>query len=113
IITAAKLVKSCLRMKPDRILLAEIKGGDAWDFVKVAGSGHSGSMTSIHAASAKDAIIQMVTKCYQNRECQNLPFDVLRKIIMDSIDIVVHVGRDGVVRHMSDIYYKGAECENF
>ena len=63
--------------------------------------------------SAKDAIIQMVTKCYQNRECQNLPFDVLRKIIMDSIDIVVHVGRDGVVRHMSDIYYKGAECENF
>ena len=55
----------------------------------------------------------MVTKCYQNRECQNLPFDVLRKIIMDSIDIVVHVGRDGVVRHMSDIYYKGAECENF
>ncbi len=40
-------------------------------------------------------------------------FDVLRKIIMDSIDIVVHVGRDGVVRHMSDIYYKGAECENF
>lgn len=113
IITAAKLIKSCLRMKPDRILLAEIKGGDAWDFVKVAGSGHSGSMTSIHAASAKDAIIQMVTKCYQNRECQNLPFDVLRKIIMDSIDIVVHVGRDGVVRHMSDIYYKGAECENF
>lgn len=40
IITAAKLIKSCLRMKPDRILLAEIKGGDAWDFVKVAGSGH-------------------------------------------------------------------------
>lgn len=112
IITAAKLIKSCLRMKPDRILLAEVKGGDAWDFIKVAGSGHRGSMTSIHAGSAKDAIIQMVTKCYQNVECQNLPFDVLKKIILDNIDIVVHVGRDGVVRHMSDIYFKGAECEN-
>lgn len=111
IITAAKLIKSCLRMKPDRILLAEVKGGDAWDFIKVAGSGHRGSMTSIHAGSAKDAIIQMVTKCYQNMECQNLPFDVLNKIILDNIDIVVHVGRDGVVRHMSDIYFKGADCE--
>ena len=53
IITAAKLIKSCLRMKPDRILLAEIKVAMHSIFVKVAGSGHSGSMTSIHAASAK------------------------------------------------------------
>lgn len=99
-------------MKPDRILLAEIKGGDArfcescWFWSQWKHDVHSRGL-------GKDAIIQMVTKCYQNRECQNLPFDVLRKIIMDSIDIVVHVGRDGVVRHMSDIYYKGAECENF
>lgn len=61
----------------------------------------------------KDAIIQMVTKMLSEQRMSKSSFDVLRKIIMDSIDIVVHVGRDGVVRHMSDIYYKGAECENF
>lgn len=107
IITAGKLIKSCLRMKPDRILLAEVKGGDAWDFIKVAGSGHGGNMTSIHAKSSKEAITQMITKCYQNTECQNLPYDVLKQIIVDSIDIVAHVGREGTVRYMSDIYFRG------
>ena len=83
------------------------------DFVKVAGS-ESQWKHDVHSRSlGKDAIIQMVTKCYQNRECQNLPFDVLRKIIMDSIDIVVHVGRDRCCQAYERHLLQRAECENF
>ncbi|HHQ6539575.1 TPA: P-type DNA transfer ATPase VirB11 [Serratia fonticola] len=111
IITAATLVKSCYRMKPDRILLAEVRGGEAWDFLKVVGSGHTGSMTSLHAGNVAEAIEGLVERCYQNNECQNLPYDVLRKKVLESIDVIVHVARDGSVRHMGDIYYRGAGLE--
>lgn len=111
IITAATLVKSCYRMKPDRILLAEIRGGEAWDFLKVVGSGHTGSMTSIHAGSVAEAIEGLVERCYQNNECRNLPYEVLRKKVLESIDVIVHVNRDGHTRHMGDIYYRGAKLE--
>ena len=55
-ITSAQLLKACFRMKPDRILLSEIRGGESWDFIKAIHSGHGGSMTSIHAGSAQEAL---------------------------------------------------------
>ena len=51
-VNATKLMKSCLRMKPDRILLAELRGGETYDWVNSVLSGHSGSITSCHAANA-------------------------------------------------------------
>lgn len=113
IVTPASLLKSCFRMKPDRILLAEVRGGEAWDFLKVVGSGHSGSMTSIHAGSTAEAIEGVVERCYQNTECHNLPYDVLKKKVLESIDIIVHVSREGSVRYMSDIYYRAADASIF
>jgi type IV secretion system protein VirB11 len=113
IVTPASLLKSCFRMKPDRILLAEVRGGEAWDFLKVVGSGHSGSMTSIHAGSTAEAIEGVVERCYQNTECQNLPYDVLKKKVLESIDVIVHVNREGSVRYMSDIYYRSADAARY
>lgn len=112
IITAGSLLKSCFRMKPDRILLAEVRGGEAWDFIKVVGSGHNGSMTSIHAGSVDEAIEGLVERCYQNTECHNLPYDVLRKKVLESIDIILQVSREGRTRYLSEIYYKGVDYEN-
>ena len=99
-------------MKPDRILLAEIKRCDARDFCE--------SCWFWSAVEAWRPFTRPRQKMPSFR-WQNiirtgmsrifLFWCSFRKIIMDSIDIVVHVGRDGVVRHMSDIYYKGAECE--
>ena len=52
-VTSASLLKSCLRMKPNRILLAELRGGETFDFINVAASGHGGSITSCHAGSVE------------------------------------------------------------
>ncbi|WP_340617419.1 P-type DNA transfer ATPase VirB11 [Xenorhabdus entomophaga] len=112
IITAGTLVKSCYRMKPDRILLAEVRGGEAWDFIKIVGSGHNGSMTSIHAGSVREAIEGLVERCYQNTECHNLPYDVLKKKVLESIDIILQVNREGRVRYLNEIYYKDVDNEN-
>lgn len=111
IITAGSLIKSCYRMKPDRILLAEVRGGEAWDFLKVVSSGHSGSMTTVHAGSTSEAIDGIIERCYQNSECNNLTYDVLRKKVLESIDIILPMGRDGVQRYLNDIYYKAADYE--
>lgn len=77
IVTSTSLLKSCFRMKPDRILLSEIRGAESWDFLKVVASGHSGSMTSIHAGNIEEAIEGIITRCFQNQECNNLTYDIL------------------------------------
>ncbi len=73
IVTSASLLKSCLRMKPDRILLSEIRGAESWDFLKVVASGHSGSMTSLHAGNIKEAIEGIIARCFQIKSAIILP----------------------------------------
>lgn len=106
IVTSASLLKSCLRMKPDRILLSEIRGAESWDFLKVVASGHSGSMTSIHAGNIEEAIEGIITRCFQNQECNNLTYDILQKMVLQSIDIICHIECKNGKRYISDIYFK-------
>ena len=112
VITSANLLKACFRMKPDRILLSEIRGGEAWDFIKVINSGHGGSMTSIHAGSVDEALEGIITRCYQNPECQNLSYPVIKNIILSCIDIVCHIDCKAGKRHLSDIYFKDVDLQN-
>ncbi len=106
IVTSASLLKSCLRMKPDRILLSEIRGAESWDFLKVVASGHSGSMTSLHAGNIEEAIEGIITRCFQNQECNNLDYDILQKMVLQSIDIICHIECKNGKRYISDIYFK-------
>lgn len=113
IVTPASLLKSTFRMKPDRILLTEVRGGETWDFYKVVSSGHGGSMTSLHAGSADEAIEGLIERCYQNRECQNLTYDVLLRKILGSTDIICCVSAEGVTRRMGEIYYRPLHREHY
>lgn len=106
IVTSASLLKSCLRMKPDRILLSEIRGAESWDFLKVVASGHSGSMTSIHAGNIEEAIEGIITRCFQNQECINLTYEILCNLVYSSIDIICHIECKNGKRYISDIYFK-------
>ncbi|PRP68491.1 P-type DNA transfer ATPase VirB11 [Chromobacterium amazonense] len=110
-LTAASLVRSCFRMKPSRILLAEVRGAETWDFYKAVGSGHSGSMTSVHAGSKEEAIEGLVTRCFQNPECQRLPYEVVKRIVLEQTDIICHIEAEGKDRWMGEIYYRDAEQE--
>ena len=106
IVTSAQLLKSCFRMKPDRILLSEIRGGEAWDFLKVINSGHGGSMTSIHAGSVHEALEGIVTRCFQNPECQNLSYDLIKNIVLSCVDVVCHLVSKAGKRYLNEIYFK-------
>ncbi|TLD80364.1 P-type DNA transfer ATPase VirB11 [Helicobacter trogontum] len=110
-ITSATLLKSCLRMKPDRILLAELRGAETYNFINVLSSGHGGSITSCHAGSTQETFKRLALMCLQNKQGQCVPFEILQNNLRDLIDVVVHVVAHGGKRHISDVYFKGAYNE--
>lgn len=106
-ITAATQLKSCLRMKPNRILLAELRGGETYDFINVASSGHRGSITSCHAGSTRETFERLTLMTLQNEQGSKLSYDVIKKLLYMTIDIVIHVHNDVTRhgRHATGIYY--------
>lgn len=107
-VTSASLLKSCLRMKPDRILLAELRGAETYDFINVVSSGHSGSLTSLHAGSVTETFTRLALMTLQNPQGQKMPFDIIEKNLKETIDIVVHFRAHNGERVITDIYFKGA-----
>jgi len=106
-VTSASLLKSCLRMKPDRILLAELRGGETFDFVNVCASGHGGSITSCHAGSAALTFERLALMILQNRQGRTLPYEVIRKLLYLVVDVVVHVHNDGRNgRHITEVWFE-------
>jgi type IV secretion system protein VirB11 len=109
LVTAAALLKSCLRMKPTRILLAELRGGETFDFINVAASGHGGSITSLHAGSTQLAFERMALMILQNRQGRTLPYSVIRRLLHLVVDVVIHVHNDiesAAGRHITEIWYE-------
>ncbi len=109
IITSATLLKSCLRMKPDRILPAELRGGETFDYVNVCSSGHGGSITSCHAGSANQTFERLALMILQNRQGRTLPYDVIKRLLLSVVDVVVHVHNDpaGVEgRHITELWFE-------
>jgi type IV secretion system protein VirB11 len=112
IVTSAKLLKSCLRMKPDRILLAELRGAETFDFLNVCASGHGGSITSCHAGSAELTFERLALMVLQNRQGRTLPYDVIRRLLYLLVDVVVHVHNEAAEfngRHITEIWYDPAK----
>lgn len=107
-LNSATLLKSCLRMKPDRILLAELRGGETYDFINVLSSGHGGSITSCHAGSTEETFTRLALMCLQNKQGQCVPFEIIQKTLRNLIDIVVHIHANNGIRRISDIYFKEA-----
>lgn len=113
IVTPASLLRWNYRMNPDRILLTEVRGAEAWDFLKITGSGHEGSMTSIHAGSAMEAIDGFITRCYENPQCAQLPYAFMLRKVLDSLDVIVSIDLDGNIRRMNDIYFRPAHRKEY
>ncbi|WP_150137773.1 P-type DNA transfer ATPase VirB11 [Candidatus Enterovibrio escicola] len=109
-VTSSKLLKSCLRMKPDRILLAELRGAETFDFINVNASGHGGSITSCHANSAALTFERLALMAMQNPQSRALTYDVIKTLLHQMIDIVIHVTNDvhsaeKLGRHITGIWY--------
>lgn len=106
IVTPGRLIRASYRMNPDRILLAEIRGREAWDALKIVGSGHEGLITSLHAGSPAECIDGIIDRCYENPDCRDIPYDVLLRKVLKSIDVIVSIDIHGDVRRMHNVYFK-------
>lgn len=113
IVTPASLLRANFRMNPDRILLTEVRGGEAWDALKIIGSGHEGVITSLHAGTAHEAIEGFVNRCYQNPECNQLPYSVLLRNVLNSVDVIASIDVNGNVRRMGELYFKPVHRDKF
>lgn len=90
-ITFRDLLHSALRLRPDRIILGEIRGGEALDLLQAMNTGHSGSMSTIHANNAHDSLLRLET-CVMYAGF-DLPLNAIRNQIVAALNYVVHTGR--------------------
>ncbi len=90
-ITLSHLLRTALRMRPDRIVLGEVRGAEAVQLVQAMNTGHDGSMATVHANSAVDAVARVCSLVLQ--EVPGWPLDAIHDQVRRSIDVVVHVGR--------------------
>lgn len=96
------LVRTALRMRPDRIVVGEIRGGESLDMIQAMNTGHEGSMSTCHANSTYDALRRIETMALTANS--GLPLDAVRQQISSSIDLVVHMSRRrNGERYISDV----------
>lgn len=100
-VTIRELLRATLRHRPDRIIVGEVRGGEAFDLLQALNTGHSGTLSTIHANSAEQALARFSSCVVQSGI--ELPYQAVRYQIADAIDLVLHLGRrDGnrVVREL-------------
>jgi type IV secretion system protein VirB11 len=105
-VTPKQLLESCLRMKPDRILLAELRAEEAFDYLRNVNSGHPGSITSVHAASAEPAFEQLVLLIKQSRGGSELARSDIKNLLYLLVDVVIQFGVENHQRFIKEIWYE-------
>ena len=95
------LLKASLRHRPDRILLGEIRGGEAFDLLQLLNTGHSGTLSTIHASSAKQGLARF-TSCVLQSGIE-LPYRAIKNNIGDSLNIVLQIERRSGLRYISEV----------
>ncbi len=110
-VTQRDLVKNALRMRPDRIVIGEVRGGEAIDMLQAMNTGHDGSLTTIHANTPRDALIRLETMIQMTG--MRLSDRAMRQQIASAVDLVIQVARltDGTRRITSISEITGMEGE--
>ncbi|MGA7537846.1 MAG: P-type DNA transfer ATPase VirB11 [Steroidobacteraceae bacterium] len=105
-VTPKQLLEATLRMKPDRILLAELRAEEAFDYLRNVNSGHPGSITSVHASSAALAFEQLVLLVKQSEGGRQLARRDIRSLLRRLIDVVIQCGVERHTRFIKEIWYR-------
>ena len=90
-VTIRDLVKNCLRMRPDRIIVGECRGGEALDMLQAMNTGHDGSLTTVHANTPRDVISRLETMVLMSG--MELPSRAIREQIQSAVDVIIHESR--------------------
>ena len=100
-ITIRDLLKAALRHRPDRIILGEIRGGEAFDLLQLLNTGHSGSLSTVHAASARQGLARFTSCVLQSGV--DIPYRAIKTNVGDSVNVVVHLERRPGRRFVSEV----------
>src|SRR6185437_7846644 len=95
------LLKASLRHRPDRILLGEIRGAEAFDLLQLLNTGHSGTISTVHANSATQALSRF-TSCVLQSNVE-LPYKAIKSNIADSLNLLIHIERRLGRRFVSEV----------
>jgi pilus assembly protein CpaF len=100
-VTIRDLLKASLRHRPDRIILGEIRGGEAFDLLQLLNTGHSGSLSTLHATSARQGLARFASCVLQSGV--DLPYRAVKTNVGDSVNVVVHLERRPGRRFVSEV----------
>lgn len=107
-VTTQDLIEACLRLRPDRIIVGELRGSEAFSFLRAINTGHPGSISTLHADTPAMALEQL--KLMVMQAGLGMPPDEIKKYILAVVDIVVQLKRGtGGKRYISEVYFKGEE----
>ena len=95
------LLKAALRHRPDRIILGEVRGGEAFDLLQLLNTGHSGSLSTVHATSARQALARF-TSCVLQSTVE-LPYKAIRSNIAECLNLLLHIERRQGKRYVSQL----------
>ena len=100
-VTIRDLLKASLRHRPDRLILGEIRGNEAFDLLQLLNTGHSGSLSTVHATSAKQALARFTSCVLQSGV--DLPYRSIKTNVGDSVNVIVHLERRPGRRFVSEV----------
>lgn len=100
-VTIRDLLKASLRHRPDRLILGEIRGGEAFDLLQLLNTGHSGSLSTVHANSARQGLARFTSCVLQSGV--DLPYRAIKTNVGDSVNVVVHLERRPGRRFVSEV----------
>jgi pilus assembly protein CpaF len=104
-VTIRDLLRATLRHRPDRIIVGEVRGGEAFDLLQALNTGHAGTLSTIHANSAEQALARFASCVVQSGV--ELPYQAVRYQIADAIDLVLHLARRQGTRVVDELIHVG------
>ncbi len=104
-ITAKAVIASCMRLKPDRIFLTELRGDEAWDYLSALNTGHPGGLTSVHANDARAVYYRIAQLAKESATGRTMDFDYILGSVKATIDIVCFFEKT----HMTELYFDPVE----
>jgi type IV secretion system protein VirB11 len=107
-VTPKQLLEASLRLRPDRILLAELRGEEAYYFLRNVSSGHPGSITSIHAGGVALAFEQLALLVKESPPGREMALADIHRLLHAVVDVVVHCACDGGARRVSEVWWRDA-----
>lgn len=99
--TPKKVIEACMRMKPDHVFLAELRGNEAWSYLEALNTGHSGSITTIHANDCKSAYSRLADLVKQSEVGQTLDYEYIINVVKKSIDVIAYFEKT----YLKELYF--------